>query len=200
MNRILISISFLVCAFSINAQTINPDGLNGSYIDKRGRYYYNKHQPAYLWISTTEDNAEDLLLESKSNKEFTNPFYFDTEGINTLRTPSQVDTSGRIIDSEELVIEVFADGKAPKSECELSGKKIYIHQQSYYKQKVKVELNSVDGITGIQKIMYSINEGEYMEYKKELYISESGDYTLKYYAVDRVGNAEKIKSVTFKIK
>ena len=56
----------------------------GTYEDKEGRFFVNKALPVYLNFSTSPDGKENAhQLKSKTSAEYTNPMYFDTEGLNT---------------------------------------------------------------------------------------------------------------------
>ncbi len=70
---------------------------------------------------------------------------------------------------------------------------------------VSIELDSIDVISGVNKIYYSINSENYLPYFDKIYFNQEGEYILKFYAVDNVGNRsdlqiEKIKIPKKKIK
>lgn len=58
---------------------------------------------------------------------------------------------------------------------------------------VQISLDAVDPISGVDKIYYSINSENYLIFKDKLYFTEEGEYVLKFYAVDNVGNRTNLQ-------
>ena len=76
------------------------------------KVFINKALGIYLWISTSPDpNSQKFRLFSDSSSKYSNPMYFDTEGFNSFRTPSAVDTSSKQIKLplEDIIFDVYAD-------------------------------------------------------------------------------------------
>lgn len=74
-------------------------------------------------------------------------------------------------------------------------------ENGWYKSDIDVELsaNDNDG-SGISKIKYSLDDGTtFNDYSEKITISSEGIHTLKYYAEDKAGNIEEVKSKTVKI-
>lgn len=72
---------------------------------------------------------------------------------------------------------------------------------------IEVKFDAVDIISGVDKIYYSINSENYLVFrnKDKLYFNNEGEYILKFYAIDNVGNKsnlqiEKVKIPPKKIK
>ena len=98
------------------------------------------------------------------------------------------------INTEEFLF--FIDGEKPVTEMLLenisytNGEDIYINNSS----RISFESFSDD----IKETLYSINDGEYLLYNRDfnLYGYDPGNYVLRYYSVDSIGNkeeAEKLK-------
>ena len=174
------------------------------YIDKNGRFYTNKHLPVYFRISHSPDEgAASHLLKSESMPQYSNPMYFDIDGYNTLRSPSAVDTVTKqtILPKIDVRFEVYADGTAPNSASIFVGAPRYIKSDGtvFYGKSLKVELKSNDAVSGVESIYYSINGAAYKPYSSQIPLETEGEYTIKYYAVDNVGNAENPKSKKFTV-
>ncbi len=80
-------------------------------------------------------------------------------------------------------------------------------QSGYYRSSVSVVLIAQDPVilgketetSGVLGIKYKINNGEYADYNEPITISEEGAYTIAFYAVDKTGNNEEIKTLAFTI-
>ncbi len=195
LKYIAVILFLALSAFKLSAQNIiQPQ--KKSYEDSTGLLYWNKDVPVYLHLSSNPDEKGDLV-KSKIHAKYTNPFYFDSEGINYMRTRYAVDTATRKIVNPhiEILWEVYADGMPPVSHINFSGAKKYtLEGKTYYGKGLTIKLDSKDAGSGVEEIYYSVNSNPYQKY--EHIITPNPDDTvceLKYYAVDKVGNAEDVK-------
>ncbi len=63
---------------------------------------------------------------------------------------------------------------------------------------VPIVLKAQDPGSGVAKIMYSINNGDWQEYSGPFSLNgDDGVYKVSYYAVDHLGNAEAVRTLTF---
>ncbi len=62
--------------------------------------------------------------------------------------------------------------------------------QLYANSSVKFILDSIDNISSIDYIEYSLNESEYVRYSAPITIVKEGPHNISYRAVDRAGNKE----------
>jgi hypothetical protein len=198
VSLVLIMVLFVT---SVSAQQqLNHE--KRTYIAPDGNLYINKVLPLYLRIATSPDeNAETILLKSKISAKYTNPFYLDTEGMNTLRTPSAVDKETRklVYPVQDIIFEVYADGLPPVSGSKFSGAPRYVKGGTiYYGKGLKVDLSSKDAVSGVENTHYSMDGAAYQTYSSTLnYNEEKSTTTLRYYASDKVGNAEAPNARTF---
>ncbi|WP_075590890.1 OmpL47-type beta-barrel domain-containing protein [Labilibacter marinus] len=173
------------------------------YKSAEGKVYANKHQPMYLFLGTSPNPASGVEeLKSHSTPQYASPFYFDSEGLNTVRTPSQVDTvTKKIVYPEaDIVFEVYADGLAPATSSHFLQAKSYVNEGAiFYNQNLKIVLKAKDKVSGVEDVYYSLNGSAYSKYQDTLSFETAGEYMLKYYAVDHVGNVEEEKEKTFTI-
>ncbi len=174
------------------------------YIGKDGKFYTNKHLPVYIRLShSPEEGAKSHLLKSRSVPQYTNPMYFDTEGYNSFRSPSAVDTVTKrmAIPKRDIRFEVYADGKAPRTTIHFSGAKKYVtkRRKTVYGPSLNISFNATDAMSGVENIYYSINGSKYLQYNNAVPIQEEGNITIKYYSVDNVGNVEEVKQVEFSV-
>lgn len=196
----LIITAMFFLAFSVNAQT-QMVHKKKPFIDSEGNYYINKALPIYLTLSTSADGKENAhLLQSKSTAKYANPMYFDTEGLNTVRTPSCVDPESKqtVQPPRDVVFEVFADGKAPVTSTKFYGAPKYIKSGIiYYGVGLNVDITSKDAVSGVEAIYYSREGAGYQAYSSTIAMTKEGQNSLLYYSADNVGNAEVSKSKNY---
>lgn len=195
MKKLILSTIFVsfIFVFGYSQNT------NYKIIKKDGKIYYNKNLPVYFWISTTpNDNSGDVLMTSHSTKSYANPMYFDTEGYNTLQTNYASDSLKKKFGHQEY--KIYADGYPPELNVYFRGSRKYVSGKFYYNTQLKVEIKAKDYISGIEKIMYSINDEDYKVYTNPLSFEVPGKYKLTCYAVDIVGNQSKIYTFNFNVK
>jgi hypothetical protein len=174
------------------------------YLSPEGKLYINKDLPLYFRVSSSPDeNAESyLLLPTADSKKYANPAYLDTEGYNTFRSPSKVDTVTKqiVYPLEDIKYEVYADSRSPITYFEFDNKKYYKNENIYYfGEKINVKFRVSDATSGVEKTYYSINGQPYKEFSTEIELNEEKLYEIKYYSVDFVGNTETAKSINIKI-
>ena len=164
---------------------------------KDGKLYMNKQLPVYLWIGNeTGQEAKKIRLISESCSKYANPFYWDTEGLNTVRTPSKVDPETRkvVLPQEDIVFEVYADGLAPQSKINIFDGPNYMKNNIWYwGVGTKLKLQSKDRVSGVDKSYLSTNGSAFTCFNEVMNLDEEKEYAFKFYAVDNVGNVEELK-------
>jgi len=185
-------ITLIITFFNVAAQEqLKHEGK--VYKSADGRLYVNKKLPVYLWISTSPNgNADKKLLESESSKAYVNPFYFDTEGYNSIRTPSKVDTSTKkvIQPQQDIIWEVYADSYAPTSTISYRSAGVRKVDKRLYASNLAIRLTANDALSGVERILYSIDGVAFVDYKDSISLVDEKEYTVSFYSVDNVGNAE----------
>ena len=154
------------------------------------KIYINKKQP--LKICLKLPNGDMVQLKDS--------FYLDTEGINYLRTKWEVDSAGNYTSDpkREKLWPIYADGYAPKTTVEFKASQKYEFKgKTYYSDDVEAILSASDVFSGVKKIYYSINGQPFSQYVNPINFPPSENINLKFYAVDNVGNIEKIKQINY---
>ncbi|MEQ6166681.1 chitobiase/beta-hexosaminidase C-terminal domain-containing protein [Ekhidna sp. MALMAid0563] len=196
----LLSLSLITCfCFTLLAQ----EGLNHEkkiYKNDEGKVYVNKALPLYLSISTSPDGSNGEVLDGKE-PEYSSPMYLDSEGYNTIRTPWKVDpeTKKVVYPKEEVIFELYADSKSPATKISYGDAKLAEGDEKTALTATDIKLTASDEISGIDAIYYSLDGASFQKYTGPIPVKEEKAYVLKYYAVDNVGNAEEMKSVTMLI-
>ncbi|NOZ47232.1 MAG: hypothetical protein GXO79_10695 [Chlorobi bacterium] len=174
-----------------------------TYSDTNGNFFVQKSQPIYLWIGFTKDSIKNLhLLKSDTSANYTNPMYFDEEGLNTIRSPWAVDpaTHIRVFPLEVIEFEVYADGIAPKTYLKYGNHSPkHINGINYFGNGLSIKLNSSDKNSGLYNTYYSLDGLPYQIYKEPVKCDKEKSYLIQYYAIDNVGNIEKLKKYKFTI-
>ncbi len=162
------------------------------FIREDGRYFINKELPIYLRLANKkEENAESHLLESESSKDFVNPFYFSKEGKNILKLSVKVLEKGR---KKNINFEVYADGKSPISNVNLTNSYLYKKDKNIYTSDTVIQIISNDKLSGVQEVNFSVKGKDFQKYENGIFLKYGeGEQNIKYYSVDNVGNIEKLK-------
>ena len=176
-----------------------PKYIKTTYISPEGKIYLNKDLPVYLWLSTSpNESAKKVRLTSEESRQYSNPLYFDTEGYNSVRTPSAVDTVTKkaIFPLRDIIFEVYTDSKPPYTKISYGGAKTYKKNGVVHiKSGVKITLTTYDATSGIKETLYSIDGEAFKAYSGPLNLNQQKEYTVKYFSVDNVGNDEGVKEV-----
>jgi len=165
------------------------------YVSPEGRFYIQRALPIYLRLATTPDeDAESFLLKSEETVKYSNPMYLDSEGYNTFRAPSAVDTSTKqpAYPLHDIVFEVYADSRSPKTMINYGDVKVYKSVgKVFVNGEAVISLKANDALSGVENIYYSIDENSYKVFSDSLRLNAEKEYVIKYYSVDNVGNAEE---------
>jgi hypothetical protein len=170
-------------------------------VTKEGKTYVQKSLPLYLSFSTSP-NGEKHTLNSESTKEYANPMYLDTEGINYIRSHWAVDqkTLKTIEPKVEIRFELYADGLAPRTSLGLKGAPSFSSSGVlYFGKGLSATLSSSDGVSGVEATNYSLNGSAYSSYANAVGLAKEGTNSFSYYAFDYVGNAENAKKTDFTV-
>lgn len=171
------------------------------FLSDNGKLYIAGDLPIYLWLSNSpSEQSKKYRLKSEESPQYTNPMYFDTDGYNTFRSPSAVDTVTRktVMPLRDIIFEVYSDGTSPKTKVDYGESKPYNSDgKKYIMNNTKISLLSNDDQSGVEVIYYSVDEGPWNKYSSPITFSEEREYVLKYFAVDNVGNSEKITEVKY---
>lgn len=187
---------FLLVLIGVVSSYAQPqiDHVKRTYIGSDGKLYINKALPVYLWLTTSPtDKSEGILLKSEQESKYTNPMYFDTEGLNNIKHEYAVDQNTKEVVNPPLIVnyDVYVDGVAPYSSSTFSPAPKYVSGGViYYGKGLTVDLHSTDAVSGIENIHYSINAENYKDYTSTIAMDEEKTYVFKYYGSDNVGNAE----------
>jgi hypothetical protein len=196
-------IAFLSLCANINAQE-QLKHEEKIYVSPDKKIYINKEQPVYFRVSTSpDDHASSYLLPSEKTTKYANPMYFDTEGRNTLRSPSAIDPNTKkvVMPKIDVQFDIYADGKPPVTKMRLNHTGRHDNNGIiYYGKGLKVELTAKDETSGVEASYISVDHNAYLDFQKlQPLFEEEKEYNIAYYSVDHVGNMESPRTEKFHI-
>tara|TARA_B100000780_G_scaffold55170_1_gene34662 strand:+ start:340 stop:2100 length:1761 start_codon:yes stop_codon:yes gene_type:complete len=161
--------------------------------------FFQKSLPVYVSISTGE-GGKSYNLKSTMNPSDANPFYFDTEGQNFIRSKWAIDpiTKKYTSPKREILMPVYADGIAPRTRLRFSNAPRYIINGIInYGVGLSFTLISKDRVSGVKNTYHALN-GDYLKYSTDnLAVTKEGENSIFYFSVDNVGNTEMTKLSKF---
>lgn len=200
MIRRFTFVLFLLLPLVVFSQQ-KPTFRKNFYVDNDGKLFVNKNLPLYLWLSSSPDeSSEKYRLTSQDTYQYSNPMYFDTDGYNSFRSPSAVDTVTRktVYPLRDIVFEVYADGESPATTLTYGDSKPFTSNgKTYVKTNTNIVLKASDKLSGVESVYYSLDGAAYIKHTSPITFNEEREYHLKYFSCDNVGNDEEVSEITF---
>lgn len=172
------------------------------YVSPQGAIFINKDLPIYFRVSTSADDPGQVIPSDLDGK-YANPMYLDTEGRNTLRSPSAIDpkTKKQVVPKQDVTFNVHADGLAPITTLKMnSAAKFQRNGTLFIGPGLQIGIPAADQTSGVELSLMSVNKDGYADFAKEKRLFDKEQrYELSYYSVDHVGNAETPQSTAFQI-
>lgn len=168
------------------------------YRSEDGKLYWNKELPVYIRMASTPDEKGELL-KSEGQAEYADPYFFDTEGANYIRTRWAVDkeTKQKVIPEMEVMWEVYADGLAPITAIHYNTGNLYKENGVLFIGKdAKIDLTTKDDQSGSKQTFVSLDGQPYSPFTPtSINLNTEKPTEIKFYSVDNVGNPEIPNSV-----
>jgi len=163
------------------------------YLDKNQRLYVQDSLPVYMFLSTHPDGKDAVQLKSEKTPQYVNPMHFDGHGKHNI---THKDYEHEV----EITFEVYSDANAPETHFSLNKATIYNKDNKVYCAKgIEVAFTAADDMSGLEDIYYSVNGSNYEIFSKNFIPEKEQEYTIKFYSVDNVGNAEKVHTKSFMV-
>ncbi len=184
----------LISILSIGTAQVPIIPKSTSYVDSLNRYYMQAKLPIYISISNAPNSEKETLTptdySSKTNEK--TPIYMDGHGKHALRHMHGKD--GEVLDK----FVIYADGFAPKTIIKNNDVPRFKNVNSiYFGKDLKLSLKAKDEMSGLAMTYFSTNKNPYAPYKNDISAYAEGEYIIKYYSTDKVGNTEKVKLYPF---
>jgi len=113
-------------------------------------------------------------------------FQYLADGDHVLNYYS-VDNVGNT--EKENTLPFFYDKTAPIMSADILGDKFIVRDKVYFSGRTKLKLTAVDNKAGVKKVLYSIDNSDFDEYKDPFYLpNKAGMHIVKYFAMDFMEN------------
>lgn len=162
------------------------------YKDSEGNLYWPLSLPVYLQLSPTPGSADAVVLTE--GKETAHAMKWDGHGKHLIKH----DDSHHSKEST-VAFAVNADGIAPVSALALQGATRQAAAKIYFGKGLTIFVKATDEMSGVAGAHLSINQAPYTQLSSPIALSDEKEYSVKYFAVDNVGNAEQPKWATFTV-
>jgi outer membrane protein OmpA-like peptidoglycan-associated protein len=155
------------------------------YIDSTGQVYTKADAPAYLFIAPA--NAPEKLTIVPSNDKEANPMSWDGHGSHHIvHRDNERNISTRFI--------ILADGIAPITKLSFeSGLFFHIDNSFFADKNSLISFRAKDEMSGVKESYYSVNDAPFTLYTQPISVNAEGEFKLRVYSVDNVGNKEEPK-------
>ena len=182
MKIINTSIIFLIPILIFSQSPGKLDHQKRVYINN-GNTFVQKSLPLYLKFSV-DPNGENYDLNSKVSKDYSNPMFLDTEGVNYIRSKWAVDKTTKKLASpkQEILYELYADGLAPKTNSVFKDAPKYSSNKNYFGKGLVVDLSAKDFGSGLENIHFSLGSESFKVYNSNLSMDNEGTFELHYYS------------------
>lgn len=164
------------------------------HVDASGKIFAWDNVKFYLRISTSPEEEGTILLGKKrtgSVEEEATPLEMKGHGKHTITSQKKGKSSNRV--SAGSGFPIYVDGKPPLVNASVS--KAPSKQQdnvTVYGKPVQVSLNFEDRDSGIHSRYFAMGEEQPLPYEAPIELNDEGDYLLKFYAFDNVGNKSAV--------
>ncbi len=155
------------------------------------KIYVQETMPIYIFMGTTPEKKDAVLMKSETEKEHSNPMHLDGHGIHYIK---HHDHEKEV----EVKFEIYADAITPSTKHSFGSVKTKTKDGKVYGGATDITLTAKDQMAGVAGIYYSVNGAPYQKYTTGISCKEENKtYDIKYYSVDNVGNIEKVNSVSY---
>jgi hypothetical protein len=124
---------------------------------------------------------------------YTVPFLVTGDGTHTV-TFFSVDRAGNVESTKTVTVKI--DTTPPGTTSYLYGLDGHNHQ---YSGDVRVVLASADPTSGVAATFFRVDNGAYALYHGDFFVRGVGQHQVTYYGVDKAGNVEPLRTVSFSI-
>lgn len=174
--------AFLILSFNLWGQS--PSSHQPAiFVDSTGQVYVMAGAPAYFFISPADSSSKPELIPSSDKA--ANPMHWDGEGSHYLVQRNENGTAN-------FKFRILADGTAPVSEIIFSEGLVFIYENTFFAETgFKANIVSKDAMSGAKESYVSINNESFQLLNDEITIDKQGNFPIKFYSIDNVGNVEE---------
>ncbi|MBT1688671.1 OmpL47-type beta-barrel domain-containing protein [Dawidia soli] len=162
------------------------------YKDAAGNLYWPLSLPVYLQLSPSPGSADAFTLTE--GKESAHAMKWDGHGKHLIKHDDSHHTK-----ESTVAFAVNADGMAPVSVLDLPGATRHAGAKIFFGKGLTISVKAKDEMSGLAGAHLSINQAPYTQLSAPIALSDEKEYTVRYFAVDNVGNVEQPKWATFTV-
>ncbi|MET8009295.1 family 16 glycoside hydrolase [Streptomyces sp. NPDC005271] len=163
---------------------------------------------AYIGMATVTVSATDegsgvdkieYAMGDGAFQPYTAPVMVHEVGAHTVRYRA-TDKAGNVSQVKSADFTVVApptdDTTAPETSATVSGEK---DPSGAYIDMATVTVTASDTGSGVNRIEFAVDQGEYQPYTVPVMVHATGAHTVRYRASDKAGNVSAVKSVDFRV-
>jgi len=158
--------------------------------DGKNEFCFGTGQVHIIAWDGTQYYEKATLTQPQAMEAGMNVGDFDSDGLNELKGAEII--YGGV---EWIWKYISPDSVPPVSTCTLEGSM----DGTEYISDVTVTLNATDNGSGVDRIMYKLDDATWVQYAAAFIVSANGTHTVLYYSVDKAGNTEATHTATFVI-
>lgn len=117
------------------------------------------------------------------------------EGLHMLHYNS-TDSAGQ--NEVPKIKSIYLDNSAPTTTIQFTGSH-FTGVSEFIKADTQISLVSIDTASDVASISYKIDSGPYITYQTPFTVTDPGQHTINYHAIDNVNNQEIDKSITLMV-
>ncbi len=172
------------------------------YVDESDNsIYWPLDMPFWVKLSTSPDEtADSFLLQTVSPDTSRDATTILGDGIKLEKSGRQFLRWYNYLSGDTTLLKFYADGISAESLAEFTGATEFKSGNDIYFGKGLVcAISSIDSLSGIEQTYVSIDGKIFDPYHGEISFNNEKKYSLRFYAVDKVGNVELPKEKRFSV-
>jgi len=169
---------FILTLLAFSLSSLAQENVNNVFVNDKGEVYVQANAPVYFFISPESQPDQKVLIPSTDRA--ANPMYFDGDGRHYL-----VYESGK----EKVRYLIWADGFGPKASLNVTQGLLFKYKNRIYvENKATFKAAVTDTKSGVKQAFASTDDLPFTSIISGLTVERTGEYTIKLYGVDNVGN------------
>ena len=124
---------------------------------------------------------------------YSQPLTVSLPGEHTMNYYAQ-DQAGNLETTKSISFRI--DTGKPQSSNTLTGP---MGSEQWYLEEVSINLSASDSVSGVLRLDYRVDGGEWLAFHNVVGVASEGDHELEYRALDRAGNVEMTNALSFRI-
>lgn len=158
------------------------------HVDTQGQVFTRADQPAYFFVASSSNPTELIPIPSPDQQ--AHPMHWDGHGSHFIAHSDP-------LENRSVRFRIMADGVPPLSGLTIQSGQLFSYNNFFYaKRGVQLSPTATDAMSGVGQVYASFNGQPYTAVMEPIVVSDTGEFTIRIYAVDNVGNVEEPKVYT----